>query len=94
MLLLPTPPMVPDGNLLRGIGTILHPESADIVLSVLKILRKRLWRRRCFVRLCAETTSIKNVSINGQGAKDKKDLKSLAVLPSFQTRVDGSLLSN
>jgi len=92
--MLPTPPMVPDANLLRGIGTILHPESADIVLSVLKILRNRRRRRRCFVRLCAETTSIKNVSINGQGTKDKKDLKSLAVLPSFRTRVDSSVLSN
>ena len=56
----------------------------DIVLSVLKILRNQLWKRQCFVRLCAETTFIKNVSINGQGVNDKKDLKSLVVLHSFR----------
>src|SRR5271170_1160964 len=54
-----------DGNLLRGIGIISYEIRADIVPSVLKILRNRVLRIRYFVRQCAETIFIRNASING-----------------------------
>lgn len=77
-------PMIPDENRLRGIGIISCVLRADIVLSVSKILRNRVWRIRCFVRQCAETISIRNVSINGRGVSDRKDPRLLAVFDTFR----------
>lgn len=41
-------------KILDEIGIILHPESADVVLYVLKILWNRCSRKWCFVTLCAK----------------------------------------